>query len=361
MTVGTSHRVVVTGHGGPDVLRWTSTERPTAGDGEVVVEVHAAGVSAFDLIYRRWSRLPGRPAEPFPLGEDVVGEVVEVGGGVSGVEVGELVAAATLSIGVGGGYAEHVRLRATEVVPVPPGVDPAAAVCVVINHLTAHHHLHVLGRARSGERLLVHGAAGGVGSATVQLAELAGLDVIGTASGDRVEAVRSLGAMPIDRRTEDVVRRVRELTGDGVDLVIDPVGGAAQLWRSYRCLNRRGRLVWLGSAAVGEQGLRAAPLSMAMLAALRLVPDRRRIPWCPTTDTHAERRPGWYRRTLRELLDLVATGRLEPVIAARLPLADASRAHELLESGGHFGKFVLVTDAYRPPRAAATATGGTTT
>ncbi len=346
MSQGTSHQVVVTGHGGPDVLRWVDVELPRAGPGEAVVEVHAAGVSAFDLIYRRWSRLPGRPPEPFPLGEDVVGTVIETGPGVADVHVGDMVAAGTWSLGVGGGYAEHVCLPATELVPVPPGVDPAAAVCVVVNHLTAHHHLHVIGRARPGERVLVQGAAGGVGSAAVQLAELAGLEVIGTASGGRMEAVRALGAVPIDHRTEDVVRRVRELTGDGVDIVIDPVGGAGQLWRSYRCLRRGGRLVWLGSAAVEDEGLRVAPLSMLMLTALRLAPDGRHVPRCPTTDKHAMAHPDWYRRTLGELLDLAADGRLEPVIAARVPLAEAAHAHELLERGGHLGKFVLVTEAY---------------
>ena len=346
MSEGGSRQVVVDGHGDPTVLRLVEVDRPRPGPGEAVVEIHAAGVSAFDLIYRRWSHLPGRPPEPFALGEDVVGIVVEIGPGVTDVRVGELVAAGTWSLGVGGGYAEHICLPVSELVPVPPGVDPVAAVCVIVNHLTAHHHLHVIGRARPGERVLVQGAAGGVGSAAVQLAELAGLEVIGTASGGRLQDVRSLGATPIDHRHEDVVRRVRQLTGDGVDLVIDPVGGASQLWRSYRCLRRGGRLVWLGSAAVEDQGPRVAPLSMLVLTALRLVPDRRHVPRCPTTDRHASRHPGWYRDTLAELLDLVATRRLEPVVAARVPLAEAKRAHELLERGGHFGKFVLVTDAY---------------
>ena len=341
-----NHRVVVTEHGGPEVLQLFEEDLPEPGAGEVRVKVLAAGVSAFDLIYRRWAHLPGSPKLPFTLGEDVVGIVDQNGPGATEFQTGQMVAGGTWALGVGGGYTEYLCLPQAELVAVPAGVDPAEAVCLVVNYLTAHEHLHHISGARSGERLLVHGAAGGVGTALLQLGKLAGLEMYGTATREQHDLVSSLGATPIDYQTEDFVARIKALTGDGVDVVIDPVGGAKQLWRSYRTLRRGGRLVWLGSAAVDQQGLRVAPLSMAMALLLRLIPDGKRVPGCPTVDKHAKAHPDWYRATLTELLDALATSQLEPVIAQCTPLADAAKAHELLERGGHTGKVVLTSDAY---------------
>lgn len=337
-----NRRVVVSRHGGPDVLQVVEEDLPEAGAGEVRVRVLAAGVSAFDLIYRRWGHLPGSPPLPFAPGEDVVGVVDELGDGVSTLELGQLVAGGTWTLGVGGGYAEFVCLPATELVPVPPGVDPAEAVCLVVNYLTAHLHLHRFGRVRRGERLLVHGAAGGVGTALLQLGRLAGLEMYGTASRHSHELVSALGATPIDYRSEDFVERIRIQTGDGIDVVVDTVGGAKQLWSSYRTLRRGGRLVWLGSAATETQGLRVGPLSLLMVYLLRLVPDGKQVPACPTTAAFAKTNHDWYRGTLTALLASLAAGRLEPVIAERIPLTEAARAHKLLERGEHAGKIVLV-------------------
>jgi NADPH:quinone reductase-like Zn-dependent oxidoreductase len=320
---------------------------PEPGAGEVRVKVLAAGVSGFDLIYRRWKWLPGSPDLPFSLGEDIVGEVDGLGPGVRSFQLGQVVAGWTWALGVGGGYAEFVCLPATELVAVPPKVDPAEAVCVVVNYLTAHEHLHHIGQVRAGERLLVHGAAGGVGSAALQLGKIAGLEMYGTVSTENREIVATLGATPIDYKTEDFLERIRELTGEGVDVVIDTVGGAQQLSRSYRALRRGGRLVWLGSAALQAQGLRVGPLSMLTMMLLRIAPDGRRAPACPVVNTFAQANPGWYRDTLTELLAALAVRRIAPLIAERIPLVEAARAHQLLERGGHVGKFVLVTDAYQ--------------
>jgi NADPH2:quinone reductase len=343
------HRVVVSRHGGPDVLQVVEEDLPEPGTGEVRVRVLAAGVSAFDLIYRRWGRLPGSPRVPFTLGEDIVGVVDELGNGVSSLEPGQTVAGATFSAGVGGGYTESICLPASEVVPVPPGLDPAEAVCLVVNYLTAHMHLHRIAGVRSGERILVHGAAGGVGTALLELGKLAGLEMYGTASKHNHQLVAALGATPIDYRNEDFVERVRSVAGDGVDAVLDTVGGARHLWRSYRVLLKGGRLVWLGSAATNKKGLRVGPLSMLMVYLLKLIPDGKQVPPCPTLGKVAGADNEWYRRTLTELLDYLAAGKIKPVVAERIPLAEAARAHELLERSGHAGKMVLVTGAYSGP------------
>lgn len=343
MQQATNHQAVVSRHGGPEVLQFVEVDRPEPEPGEVRVAVEAAGVSAFDEIYRRWAHLPGSPKVPFALGEDVVGIVDAVGAGVTSLEVGQRVAAGTWVLGVGGGYAEFVCLPQRELVPVPAGLDPAVAVCLVVNYLTAHLHLHQFGQARAGQRLLVHGAAGGVGSATLELGRLAGLEMYGTASAENHEVVSALGATPIDYRRDDFVERIQDLTDDGVDLVIDTVGGWTQLWRSYRTLRRGGRLVWLGSAGTHKDGLRTGLLSLLLAPLLRLVPDGKHMAKTTDLGKFALDHPDWYRQTLTELLDLAAAGELKPLVAERMPLAEAARAHALLERGGYAGKIVLVT------------------
>jgi NADPH2:quinone reductase len=213
------HRVVVTRHGGPDVLQVVEEDRPEPQAGEVRVKVLAAGVSAYDLMFRRSGLLPGTPRVPFTLGVDVVGVVDKLGEEVSTVELGQRVAGATFSLDGLGGYAEFICLPAGDLVLVPSGVDSAEAVCLVANYLTAHMALHRVANVRSGERVLIHGAAGGVGTALLQLGKLAGLEMYGTASRHNHELVSALGATPIDYRTEN--------------LSSVSIGSPAMAWISY--------------------------------------------------------------------------------------------------------------------------------
>jgi NADPH:quinone reductase-like Zn-dependent oxidoreductase len=276
---------------------------------------------------------------PFTLGEDIAGVVDKLGEEVWTVEPGQTVAGATFCLGVGGGYAEFICLPASELVPFPSDLDPAEAVCLVANYLTADMAMHRTASVRSGERILVQGAAGGVGTALLELGKLAGLEMYGTASQYNHEVVSALGATPIDYRTEDFVERIRTLTGDGVDVVFDPIGGARQLWRSNRALVKGGRLVWFGVAATKKKGLRVIPLTLLMLGLLKLIPNGKQAITTPDIDKDN----AWYRETLTELLDLLAAGKIKPVVAERIPLVEAARAHELLESGRYAGKVVLVT------------------
>ena len=333
------HRVVVSRHGGPDVLQVMEEDLPEPRAGEVRVKVLAAGVSAYDLMFRRSGRLPGTPRVPFTLGQDIVGVVDKLGEAVSTVEPGHRVAGGTWSLG-GGGYAEFICLPASELVPVPSGLDPAEAVCLVVNYLTAYAALHRTANIRSGERILVHGAAGGVGTALLQLGKLAELEMYGTVSKYNHELVSALGATPIDYRTEDFVERIRSLTGDGVDAVFDPIGGARQVWRSYRVLRKGGRLAWFGVAATSKKGMRVIPLTLLAIFLLKLIPDGKQAPVAPNLGKDN----AWYRETLTKLLDLLAEGRIKPVVAERIPLVEAVRAHELLERGGYAGKVVLITN-----------------
>jgi NADPH2:quinone reductase len=264
--------------------------------------------------------------------------VDEIGEGVSTVETGQTVGAL---LGFDGGYAEFICVPAGEAVSVPSGLDPSEAVCVVANYLTAYTVMHRVAAVKSGERVLVQGAAGGVGTALLELGELAGLEMYGTASAHNHELVSSLGATPIDYRSEDFVARILSLTGDGVDVVFDPIGGGRQLWRSYRALRKGGRLVWFGVAATSKSGLRVIPASLVTRFLLAIIPDGRKAPMTPDVSKPND----WYRETLTTLFDYLATGKIKPVVAARIPLAEAARAHDLLERGGHAGKVVLVANA----------------
>lgn len=337
MTLPQHHRIVIPEHGGPDVLQVVTEDAPHPQPGEIRVRTLAAGVSNHDLMLRS-AGFPGFPKPPFTPGVDLVGVVDEIGAGVIGVAPGQTIAALLPSEG---GYAEEVCLPAEQAVPVPEGLDAAAAVCVVANYLTAYAMLHRGAEISTGERILVHGAAGGVGTALLELGGLVELEMYGTASAPNHELVKSLGATPIDYRNEDFVARIGELTGDGVDAAFDPIGGTKQLWRSYRTLRKGGRLVWFGVAATSRQGMRVIPASLFIRFVLSLLPDGKRAPMPP----NAAKPLDWYRGTLALLLDLLAAGKLNPVIAARIPLLDAVRAHELLERGGHQGKVVLVAES----------------
>ena len=333
------HRIVVAQRGGPDVLLVVVEDVPEPGVGEVRVKVQASGVSGYDVMLRS-RRFPGFTPVPFTPGVDIVGTVDEVGEGVSNLEPGGRVAA-LLSLG-GGGYAEYLCLPAGDLVPVPPDVDSADAVCVVANYLTAHLALHQTAEVQRGERILVNGAAGGVGTALLDLGRLAGLEMYGTASQYNHELVAAFGAVPIDYRHEDFMERVKEATGDGVDAAFDPIGGARQIWRTSRALRKGGRLVWFGVAATTKAGVKVIPLSVTTVGLLKVLPDGKRVLLMPDTGTTADGDASWYRETLTELLDRLAAGELHPVVAAKIPLDEAARAHELLERGGSAGKVVLI-------------------
>jgi len=326
-----NHRIIAEKTGGPNVLRLVEEDCPEPGAGEARVKVSAAGVSAYDVMVRS-SRLLG-PKPPFTPGVDIVGIVDKLGDGASGIERGQPVAAL---LGFGnGGYAKYICVPVEDLVPAPPELDPAEAVCLVANYLTAHRVMYETARLQEEETILVHGAAGGVGSAILDLGRLASLRMIATAASRHHELVSSLGATPIDYRTEAVVRRVRDLTERGVDAAFDPIGGFRQLARSYRALRKGGRLVWFGVAASKHAGIRIIPLSIAAMLLLSIIPDGRRALFASDESEHTK-------RVLPELFQLLTEGKLRPHIAERIPLAEARRAHERIEQGGHVGKFVLI-------------------
>lgn len=341
MTAVRNRRIVVTRRGGPDVLQMVEEVLPEPAPGEVRVKVRAAGVSGYDIMLRSHS-FPGFTKTPYTPGEDIVGVVDKLGDGISTLETGQCVAGWTF--GDGGGYAEYVCRPAAQLVHVPSGLDAAEAVALVVNYLTAYLALYQTAKVKSGERILVHGAAGGVGAALIQLGNLAGLVMYGTASKHNHDYVSAQGATPIDYRSEDFVKRIRTLTGDGVDAVFDLIGGPRQLWRSYRTLRKGGRLVMLGMAGTSKAGVMIIPPSLLVVGLLKLIPDGKTVPMSPGMESYPQTHNTWYRETLTELLEHAAAGRIKPIVAKRIPLTKAAGAHEFLERGGHAGKVVLMAD-----------------
>ena len=322
-------------------------ECPEPKAGEVRVKVQAAGVSLPDVMMREGIH-PETPRLPFTPGWDLVGVVDRVGAGVSGIEPGATVAA----LPIFGSYAEFVCLPERELVAVPSGLDAAEAVCLILNYITAYQMMHRSVHLASGRRVLIHGAAGGVGTALLQLGRLAGLEMFGTCSSRAASAVAELGAIPIDYQNQDFVKEIHRLTSDGVDVVFDGMGGT-HMWRSRKALRRGGRVVVYGLTASLSGGRLASgrggrrnrfhgmPLFALYIVGGWILPGQKRmVPY--SIQTLKRLKPALFREDLITLLDLLQRDQIKPLIARRFPLAEAKRAHELLGKGGITGKIVLV-------------------
>ncbi len=340
MTAARAHRIVVPRRGGPEVLEWVAMDMPEPGPGDVRVRVEAAGVSAYDVMLRgHW--FPGLPSMPYTPGEDFVGIVDKVGARVSGLQVGQRVGGWTF--GDVGGYAEYLCRPAADLVAVPDGLDPVTACALIVNYLTASLALHQASKVCEGEHLLVQGAGGGLGSALLQLGRDAGLQTFGCDATSKQAQIRADGAAPIDYQSEFVVARTRALTGGGADVVIDLVGGARQLLRSWRSLRPGGRLLMLGMAGTLKSGTWIILPSLMLLGIFSVWPGGRRIAKGPGMEDYPRANPDWYRNTLSELFRKALAGQQQPHIAHKLPLRDAAEAHAMLERGAVAGKMMLIT------------------
>ncbi len=327
-------RVIISRYGGPEVLQVIEDELPEPQPGEVRVKVLAAGVAWGDIQKRAGLGLGIHP--PFTPGYDIVGTVDKLGANVSTVDVGQMVAALPLF----GGYAEFLCLPASELVQVPSGLDPAEAVCLVMNYVVAYQLLHRAARVKPGERILIHSAAGGVGTALLQLGRLAELEMYGTASHGKHESLAALGVTPIDYRAENFTERIFALTDDGVDAVFDPIGGT-HIQQSYRTLRRGGRLVVYGAHTILSDGKLNAVSGLILSSVLNLIPDDKTVlTYNITRPKYSE--PEWCRADLSMLFGLLVQEKIKPIIAERIPLVEAAHAHELLERGTVTGKLVLV-------------------
>ncbi|MFI9365523.1 medium chain dehydrogenase/reductase family protein [Kitasatospora sp. NPDC053057] len=341
MNAGELIEVVLPGKVEPEGLEVRHGSVPAAGPGRVVVRMEATGVSFAEQQMRR-GRYYDQPPFPFVPGYDLVGTVAAVGDGVDPDLAGTRVAA-LLKVG---GWASHVVVDAADLVPVPEGIDAAQAETVVVNGITAWQMLHRKARVRAGQTVLVHGANGGVGSVLVQLAQAAGAKVIGTASARHHAALRERDVIPIDYRTEDIPARVRELAPHGVDAVFDHVGGRG-LVDSWRLLAPSGTLVSYGSASTrDDDGSKQWPV-LKLLGRVWLwnaLPNGRHAYFYNVWAGRALNRRRFrarLRTDLTSVFQALHNGKITAQIAAELPLARASEAMRLAESGTVAGKVVL--------------------
>jgi len=308
-------------------------------DNDVRVKVLAAGVSFADILMREgihpesWNL--GRA--PFTPGWDIVGVVEKLGDKVSKWQTGQMVTA----LPIVGGYSEYIFLPSDELIPVPQGLDPAEAVSLVLNYTTAYQMLHRCAHIKEGERILMYGATGGVGTALLELGTLVNLKMYGTASHSKHNIISGLGGIPIDYKSVDLVQEINKVTSNdnddgerGADAVFHGIRGIS-LKSSYDLLRSGGRLVAYGPFSPTDIG------DWMMMFTLNLVPDNRTF-LLYSIQTLKRIKPDWFYEDLTLLLNLLEQKKIKPIVAARMPLNQAAQAHELLAGGSVQGKIVLI-------------------
>jgi putative PIG3 family NAD(P)H quinone oxidoreductase len=315
--------------GEPEVLRWAQAPEPAPLPGEVLIDVAASGVNRADLLQRQ-GRYPTPPGASQILGLECSGTIAALGEGVRGYRVGDQVCALL----AGGGYAERVAAPVQQVLPIPDGLDPVDAAGLPEVACTVWSNVVMLAGLTAGDVLLVHGGAGGVGTHAIQIG-VALATVACTARGRGLDVCRELGAtITVDYREQDFVAEVLRATGGrGADIVLDNMG-AAYLDRNLRVLATGGRLV-----VIGMQGGTTAELNLSRLVARRAIVTATALRSRPVDG------PGGKAEIIaavrRRVWPLIAAGRVRPVVHARLPLAEAARAHRMLHDGGVVGKILL--------------------
>jgi NADPH:quinone reductase-like Zn-dependent oxidoreductase len=339
--------VVITRHGGPEVLAVRELPDPAVEPGRVRIEVGAAGINFADLMARS-GMYPDAPPLPSVVGYEVAGIVEAVGEGVESCAAGDRVMAATRF----GGHAELCSVAARDVLPLPAEMSFEQGAAVPVNYGTAYAGVVLMGGLREGDRLLVHAAAGGVGIAATQLAAARGAEVFGTASAAKHDAIRAQGVdHAIDYRTVDFEAEVLRLTGgEGIDIAFDAIGPTS-FRKDYRLLRPGGRLVCYGLSEV--QSGEGRDLAAAVKGLVRMTTAT--MPWWKSMAIMNENkgvfglnmlhwwdREGSLDRVVAPLADDLAAGRLEPVVAASFPFDEAAAAHRYIHERRNVGKVVLV-------------------
>jgi NADPH2:quinone reductase len=320
--------VEITRPGPPDVLQLAQRPLPAAGDGEVLIEVAAAGINRPDVLQRMGSYAPPPGASDIP-GLEVAGRIVAVGKGVRDWKPGDGVCALV----AGGGYAEYCVAPAAQCLPVPKGLSDVEAAGLPETYFTVWSNVFDRGRLSAGESLLVHGGASGIGTTAIQLASALGHTVYATAGSDeRARAVEELGAsLCINYRTHDYVEEIRRATdGKWVDVVLDMVAGD-YINRNIQCLADDGRIV-----IIALLGGAKATIDCGQILRRRLT----------ITGSTLRPRPVAFKGAiaqslLRNVWPLLEAGKIRPVIHSEFPLAQARDAHALMDAGEQIGKIVL--------------------
>jgi NADPH:quinone reductase-like Zn-dependent oxidoreductase len=338
--------VVLTSTGGPEVLQVQERPDPPVGPGQVRIAVRAAGINFADTL-ARVGLYPDAPKLPCVLGYEVAGEIESVGDGVEEHKVGDRVLAGTRF----GGQAELVTVDAQQAQPLPERLSFEQGAAFPVNYGTAHVALVVMGSLRAGDRVLIHAAAGGVGTSATQIARNIGAEIFGTASASKHDAIRAQGVThAIDYRSQDFEAEAMRLTsGEGVDLIIDALGPTS-FRKDYRLLRPGGRLVMYGISENSNEGKRSIAATLRSLAAMPTAT----MPWWKSLLIMNENkgvfglnmlkwwdREGSLDRVIEPLMADLEAGRLEPVVAEAFPFEQAGDAHRFIAERRNVGKVVL--------------------
>jgi NADPH:quinone reductase-like Zn-dependent oxidoreductase len=335
-------QIVTTRNGGVEVLKVQEAPDPKPNQGEVVIQVKAAGLNFADILARQ-GLYPDGPKKPCVMGYEVVGVVEAVGEGVDGGLVGKAVVALTRF----GGQAEKVAVRADQVFEKPESLTFEQAAAIPVNYLTAYALLYVMGSLQANESVLIHNAGGGVGLAALDIAKKIGATTFGTASPGKHEFLRERGLdHPIDYRNQDWLPVLQELTnGRGVELVIDPIGGSH--WKkSFAALRHSGRLGMFGVSSASANGLRGklklikAAAQMPRFHPLGLLNKNRGV--FGLNLGHLWHEPEKVATWMKVILDGVSEGWICPFVDKAFPFAQAGDAHSYVEARKNIGKVVLV-------------------
>ena len=326
--------VVATRRGVPEILQIIENDLRSPAAGEVRVKVLATGVGRTDINYMH-GYSPFSPKAPFVPGYEMMGVVDALGEGVSRVAVGDQVAALTGH----GGYTEMIYLGQEHLVPVPASLDPGEVVTLVLNYVSAWQMLHRVAKVKAGDKVLLIGASGGVGTAFLQLGKLAGLKMYGTASPDKHSLLTGLGAQPIDYHAQDFVEVLRQAEPEGIDFVFDGVGGESSD-RGLRVLRSGGKLV----AYTPPTGLVMLLKGVLKMISVNMRPDGGKVESYGISALYArDKKP--FMEDLPVLFKLLDEGQIKPVISHTFPLPEAARAAALLETGQVLGNIVLLNSA----------------
>jgi NADPH:quinone reductase-like Zn-dependent oxidoreductase len=337
----TSSIVVADRRGGPRALHLIGRQLPEPGVRDVRIRVAAAGVAYGDILLRE-GLVPGA-LKPLSPGYDVAGTVDAIGAEVTEVAVGDRVVATT---GGQGGYASHVVVPSWRAVSYFGEVTPEAATSLVLNYLSAYQMLSRTTNLSQGSTVLIHSAAGGVGSALMQLGALRGLTMYGTASAGKTARVASMGGIAIDYQEEDFGSRIRRERPGGIDAIFDGLGPRS--WKKgYGLLRSNGVLVPYGVTSSFPNGRRSIPRLIGMIARM---PRTGYLDYFTkgigvvgySSGPMALQHPDWYREDLTALLDLLVKGQIAPPIHRTYPLGEAAEAHAELGMGRAMGKIVLL-------------------
>jgi NADPH:quinone reductase-like Zn-dependent oxidoreductase len=324
--------VSVVKRGGPEFLHVIENELRPPETNEVRIKVLATGVGRTDINYR-YGLSPFSPKVPFVPGYEIMGIVEAMGNGVTRVAVGDHVAALTGQ----GGYSEMIYLGQEHLVPVPPSLDPAKVVAVVLNYISAYQMLHRVAKVKAGDNVLVNGASGGVGTALLELGKLAGLKMYGTASPSKHDVLTKLGAIPIDYHTHDFVEEILEEEPEGLDFVFDGIGGK-QVDRALSILKAGGKLVTYAAPL----GFFSVLKDLGKLLRVNLLSKGKSAAFYGITALYKrDRKP--FMEDLPKLFKLLEEGRIKPIITEKFALLEARKANELLESGQVAGNIALLT------------------